>query len=182
MLAEELVILDADSPLWSGVRALIDRALQLEQHDETYAWHGWSKRTLDAFLKRLPGHCTLLLGVWDDEAAGDSILEHDPLLLGCVCEVIEGEIHTVRGFEALAGLSPVAQLEPGYQDALALMRVTKTQVAPVAWALFTDKTTWYEWLFADGEDGHAIEKGELLTALAEQGRCVLMGSQTLHHT
>jgi hypothetical protein len=54
------------------------------------------------------------------------------------------------------------------------MRITGIQVAPVAWALFTDQTTWNEWLFAEDD------KDELIASLAKQGRCVLMGSQASH--
>ena len=36
-----------------------------------------------------------------------------------------------------AGLKPIKQLEPGYEDALEIMRMARVQIAPVAWALFT---------------------------------------------
>ena len=49
------------------------------------------------------------------------------------------------------------------------MRVVRLQVAPVEWALFIDKVTWDEWLFADGADGSVIDKGELLISFARRG-------------
>jgi hypothetical protein len=75
------------------------------------------------------------------------------------------------------GLKPTQELEPGIDDALEIMRVVGTTIAPVAWALFTDKATWDEWLFASGDDGGSLDKGEMLASLARQGRCVLMGSR-----
>jgi hypothetical protein len=110
-------------------------------------------------------------------------LEGEQLVLGVACEVVEGEVCSIRTFEALreAGLKPTEQLEPGIDDALEIMRVVKMQVAPVAWGLFTDKATWDEWLFASGEDGGSIDKGELLASFARRGRCVLLGSRTAHH-
>ncbi len=178
MLAEELLILDADAPLWEVARPLLDAARRLEVNNDTYSWHGWSKRSIDAFLKRLPTHCTLVVGVWETSET----YEHESLVLGCVCEVINGEVSSIRTFEAFTDgdLPPIEQLEPGAEHALKIMRVTRTQVAPVAWALFTDKTTWDQWLFAAGDDG-TLDKGELLASLARQGRCVLMGSQATHH-
>jgi hypothetical protein len=97
--------------------------------------------------------------------------------------VVEGDICSIRTFEELtaAGLKPVQQVEPGIDDALEIMRIVRLQVAPVAWALFTERETWNEWLFAGGDDGGVIDKGELLASLARQGRCVLMGSQAGHH-
>ena len=179
MLAEEFVVVDGASPLWATARPLLDVALQLEQQDDSHVWHGWTKRQIVAFLQRLPTHCSLLVGVWQEEGQTQS----ETVKLGCVCEVKNGEVCSLRTFAALddGTLPPVEQLEPGYQHALAIMRVVRGQVAPVAWALFTDKRTWDEWLFAEGADGHAIDKGELLAELARQGRCVLMGSQTAKH-
>lgn len=178
MLAEELSVIDADSELWQTARPLLDCALRLDQEDDSYIWHGWQKSQVDTFLQSLPTHCTLLVGVWNADSD-----EREQLVLGCVCEVIEGEIHTIRTFEALADpdLPPIKELEPGFEHAVALMRVVKNQVAPVAWALFTDKTTWDEWLFVAGEDGGAINKGSVLASLARQGRCVLLGSRAPHH-
>ncbi|HLI07483.1 MAG TPA: hypothetical protein VKV40_13010 [Ktedonobacteraceae bacterium] len=188
MFAEELLVLDADSPLWQPIRPLLDAALRVAQNDESYAWHGWHKQQIDDFLRKLPSPCSLVAGVWETEAeAGTgSILEHEPLYLGVVCEVVEGEICSLRTFEALTvdGLKPVRELEPGFEDALEIMRLAKAQVAPVAWALFTDRITWNEWLLAAGdkEDGSGvIDKATLLAALAAKGRCVLMGSRAAHH-
>ena len=177
MLAEELLILDATSGLWPPVRPLLDVALRLERDDDTYVWHGWSKRQIHQFLQRLPAHCTLVVGVWETGADEQTVLGHESLVIGCVCEVVDGEVSTVRTLETLtdADLPSVKELEPGFEHAREIMRVVQTQVAPVAWALFTDKTTWDEWLVG------ADNKGELLTSFARQGRCVLMGSQIRHH-
>ncbi len=186
MLAEELLVLDAGALLWQTVRPLLDAALRLEQKDNTYSWHGWNKQQINAFLQGLPQHCTLLVGVWetlvDEDEKPGTALEHESLVVGFVCEVVDGEVHSLRTFEALndVSLPSVQELEPGFEHAQKLMRVVKNQVAPVAWALFTDKTTWDEWLFAEGEDGDVIDKGELLASLARRGRCVLMGTQTAH--
>ncbi len=183
VFAEELVVLDADSPLWNALQPLLNAALGLEQHDETYVWHGWKKTSVAAFLRSLPIHCSLLIGVWDVEESFISyeqdIQEQETLIVGCVCEVLDGEVCSVRTFDALADIPPVEQLEPGIPHALELMRVARAQVAPVAWALFTDKKTWDEWLFTENDEG--VDKGDLLASLAQQGRCVLMGSQTKHH-
>lgn len=178
MLAEELQVLDADSPLWNEIRPLLSAALRLEQADDSYGWHGWRKKSIETFLQGLPDHCALLVGVWETTADGQ-----DVLTLGCICEVCRGQVASVRTFEALedADLPPIKEIAPGIEDASELLRVTKKQVAPVAWALFTDRATWNEWLFAEGDNEDMIDKGELLAALADQGRCVLMGSQALHH-
>jgi hypothetical protein len=186
VFAEELLALDADSSLWLPVRPLLDAALRLSQSDESYSWHGWSKRQINDFLRKLPSHCSLVAAIWESEAGEEtgSMLEPEQLLLGVVCEVVEGEIASLRTFEALtaAGLKPVQQLEPGIEDALEIMRQAKAQVAPVAWALFTDRITWNEWLLAAGdEEGGVIDKGSLLTSFAAKGRCVLMGSQAARH-
>jgi len=184
MLAEELIVVDGDSALWRAARPLLDAALRLEQHDENYSWHGWHKQQISAFLEHLPSPSSLVVGVWEMASEEDGAREHEYLTLGVACEVVEGEIRSIRTFEALAaaGLKPTRELEPGYEDALEIMRVTRTQVAPVAWALFTDKTTWDEWLFAADDDGGAIDKGAVLASFARQGRCVLLGSRAaLHH-
>jgi len=181
VLAEELLVLDAGSPLWPAARPLLDVALRLEQNDEGYCWHGWHKRQISQFLKSLPAQCSLVVGVWE-MTAGESET-HEALWLGIACEIVEGELSSIRTFEALAeaGLKPAKQLEPGIDDALEIMRVVKTAIAPAAWALFMDKATWDEWLFASADDGGIIDKGELLAAFARQGRCVLLGSRTAHH-
>lgn len=182
MLAENLIIIDPEASLWNTVHPLLDSALQLEREEKSYIWYGWRKESIEAFLKRLPSHCTLLVGVWDAEGIAEDTSdgqEHEVLALGCICEVRDGEICSLRTFEALAktdpSLPPITELEPGYQHAIELMRATRSQVAPVAWALFTDRAAWNEWLFAEDN------KDELIASLARQGRCVLMGSQTSHH-
>jgi len=180
VLAEELIVLDADSSLWRTARPWLDVALRLEQNDAGYSWHGWNKQQMSDFLKSRPPECSLAIGVW--ETMGDT-LEQEVLWLGVVCEVVEGEVCSIRTFEALtaAGLKSPRQLEPGIEDALEIMRVARAQVPPVAWALFTEKATWDEWLFASDDDGGVIDKGELLAALARRGRCVLLGSQAAQH-
>lgn len=202
MLAEDVVVLDADARLWRPMQPLWDAALQLSRGNENARWHSWSKQEIIRFLRELPAHCSLFVGVWDMLPDGNGE-ERELLVAGCVCEVVAGEIRTIRTIEALyetrhptvtehaglAGLPPVEQLEPGYEHALALLGVARKQIAPVAWALFTDKATWDEWLFGgteSGEDavaskGEVIDKGEQLAKLALQGRCVLMGSQTSAH-
>jgi hypothetical protein len=185
VLVEELAVIDAASPLWGAVRPLLDAALRIEQQDSSYSWHGWRKEDINAFLKALPAHCSLLVGVWQVDASAAEMSEQ--LMLGCVCEVVAGEISSVRTIETFteAGLPPIAQLEPGYDHAQELIRITGKQVAPVAWAIFTDKVTWDEWLLTDRDNEHTLDKGELLTSLTQQGRCVLLGSQVaqrrLHH-
>jgi hypothetical protein len=181
VLAENLVIIDPEASLWNTMRPLLDSALRLEREENTYIWHGWRKESIEAFLKRLPLHCALLVGVWGAEGMTEDISdgqEHEVLALGCICEVRDGEICSLRTFEALAKTDPslplVTELEPGYQHAVELMHATRSQVAPVAWALFTDRATWNEWLFTEDD------KNELIASLARQGRCVLMGSQTAH--
>jgi hypothetical protein len=107
--------------------------------------------------------------------------EREELMLGCICEVLHGEVCSLRTFESLTGIPPVKELEPGFEHARELMKATREQVAPVAWALFTDTSTWNEWLFAEGPDNTIIDKGELLAEFARQSRCVLMGSRTQHY-
>ncbi|HLX40758.1 MAG TPA: hypothetical protein VKR42_09500 [Ktedonobacteraceae bacterium] len=187
MLAEELTVLDVDSPLWSTARPLLEAALLLEQSDETFSWHGWDIRQIDQFLASLPPRSTLVVGVWDifqeEEAAAGEPTERELLTTGIVCEVLQGVVQSIRTFNALlnAGLKPVAELEPGIEDAMEILRVVKTAIAPVAWSLFTDRATWNEWIFASGNENHAINKGELLASFARQGRCVLLGGQADHH-
>ncbi len=193
MFVEDLIIIDADSALWQPARPIVEAALGLAQNDEQFTWHGWSKTQIETFLHHLPSHCTLLLGVWETEESGvgeqmteqepgETVEEHEKLILGVICEVVQGEVSSIRTFEALVdeSLPPLSQLEPGYQHALALMQATRKQVAPVAWALFTDRETWQEWLFSQKDAQGELDKGTLLTSLAQQGRCVLMGSQTSH--
>lgn len=174
VLAEELLVSDTGSPLWRSVRPLLEVALKLEQNDTSYSWHGWNKQQIQTFLVSLPTPCALVVGVWTADG------ERDVLTLGCVCEVVEGEVHSLRTFDALPleDLPPLHELEPDFEHALAIMRAVRLHVAPVAWALFTDKETWDEWLLTGDEKDGVIDKGEQLATLARQGRCVLLGSQT----
>jgi hypothetical protein len=180
VIAEELLVLDADAPLWRAARPLLDIVLRIEQHEQAYSWHGWRKELVDAFLNKLPPHCCLVLGVWEIVPATATDLEQEVMALGLVCEVVEGVICSIRTFEALtaAGLKPIRELEPGIQDALEIMRLARLQVAPVAWALFTDKLTWDDWLYADSPVEGCIDKAALLAQFARQGRCVLLGDQS----
>ena len=178
MLAEELEILDGISALWQPARPLLNAVLQLEQYDDTFSWHGWDKQQISTWLRQLASPSSLVVGVWEtpESEAGSA---SDQLILGVVCEVVDGEVRSIRTFEALtsAGLKPVKALEPGYEDALEIMRIVRKEVAPVSWALFTDRACWNEWLFATAEDGGVIDKGELLATFAQQGRCVVLGGR-----
>jgi hypothetical protein len=192
VLAEELLVVDGDSALFRPVRPLLEAALRLEQQDESYCWRGWTKRQLASFLASLPAQCSLVAGVWgtirggeggeggegDEEQPG-----RETLVLGMVCEVREGEVRSIRTFEALAeaGLKPAQQLEPGVEDGLEIMRAARELAGPVAFALFIEEEAWNEWVYASGENDGAIDKGEALASLARQGRCVLMGSQVPRH-
>ncbi len=174
MLAEELHIVDADTPSWQAVRPFLSIALRLEQ-DDTYVWHGWNKAQIMTLLNHLPAHCTILICVW---SVADDIQQKESIVFSCICEVVDGEVRTIRTFEALTGedLPTFENLEPGFEHALEIMRVVRLTIAPVAWALFTDKDTWDEWVYTSDE--RVVDKGKLLTSFAQQGRCVLMGSQT----
>lgn len=175
----------ADSLLWRAARPLVDVVLRMEGEeggeDSEDGWHGWTSRQIGSFLDTLPARCCLVVGVWETVAEGGTELEREALTLGVVCEVVEGEVRSLRTFDTLvaAGLKATEQLEPGFEDALEIMRVARMTVAPVAWALFTDKATWDEWIFdgGDGDDGGSINKSELLVSFVRRGRCVLMGSQ-----
>ncbi len=182
MLAEELLIIDGDAPLFRPLRPLIDNALRLDHSDDTYSWHGWNRAQIERFLASLPPSCSLVIGVWETLPGDGESEEREKLALGCVCEVRDGEVRTIRTFEALAeaGLKAVDQLEPGVEDALEIMRAART-IAPVAYALFIEKAAWDEWLFEVGEDGNVVDKGDALAAIARAGRCVLMGSQLAGH-
>ncbi|MGH2495742.1 MAG: hypothetical protein ACRDIV_13675 [Ktedonobacteraceae bacterium] len=185
MLAEELLVVDGDAPLFRPVRPLLDVALRLDQNDNTYNWHGWDKRQIERFLGSLPARCSLVIGVWETVSGDGETTEHEKLALGCVCEVRDSAVTTIRTFESLteAGLKAIDQLEPGIDDALEIMRAART-LSPVAYALFMEKAAWDEWLFACGDDGGVLDKGDALASMARQGRCVLMGSQVAphHHT
>lgn len=180
MLAEELLIIDGDMPLFRPVRPLIDIALRLDQDDGAFSWHGWNKQQIERFLESLPSLCSLVVGVWETVPADSEMAEREKLALGCVCEVHDGVVRTLRTFESLTGvgLKAIDQLEPGIDDALEIIRATRT-IAPVAYALFIEKVAWDEWLC--GDDDSVIDKGEALVSMARQGRCVLMGSQVAAH-
>ncbi len=176
MLAEELQIIDGDTSSWQAIRPLLMIAARLEQ-DTSFVWHGWNKAQITALLSPLPMHCTLIAGVW---SVSDEQQLQEQVVLSCICEIVCGEVQSVRTFEALIDetLPPVANLEPGFEHASAILRVVKATIAPVAWAIFTDKATWDEWLYTG--DTRVEDKGELLASLARQGRCVLLGDQTHH--
>jgi hypothetical protein len=171
VFAEEFAVLDPDTLLWQRARPLLNAALYLEQQDEQYRWHDWQKQSITTFLRNLPAHCALVAGVWEANAE-----EQEQLVLGLICEVADGEICSLRTFESLndPDLPTISALEPGFEHARELLRVIKRQVAPVAWAIFTDQATWQEWLFTEGSSEQRCEKGELLASLASQGRCVLL--------
>lgn len=179
MLAEELLILNGTDPLWQTAHPLLDAALRLEQQDDEYHWHGWQKKPVQAFLAGLPSPCSLVVGVWETLPATSLQDTQDKLVLGVVCHIAQGIVHALWTFETLvmAGLKPVDELEISMEDALEIMHYARRQVAPVAWALFIEKTAWDEWLFTTTRDDKPQDKGELLAALANKGRCVLMGSQ-----
>jgi len=178
VLAEELQVLDGEDALWLAVRPLLDAALRLERREETFVWRGWQKSVVNTFLAALPSPCSLVVGAWDTFPATDTDPARDKLVLGIVCSVEWGEICSLRTFASLVadGLKPVDELEIGMEDALEIMHYARKQVAPVAWALFIEKAAWDEWIFAAADDDGALDKGALLNRLAQEGRCVLMGS------
>jgi hypothetical protein len=182
MLAEELLIIDGDAPLFRPLRPLVDSALRLDRYDDAYSWHGWNKAQIERFLESLPSSCSLVAGVWETVPGNGEMMEQERLVVGGVCEVRNGEVQTIRTFEALAeaSLRAIDQLEPGIEDALEIMRAAST-IAPVAYALFIEKTAWDEWLYEYTEDGGVVDKGEALAAIARAGGCVLMGSQVAGH-
>ena len=183
MFAEELLILNGNDTLWQTARPLLDVALRLERQDDIYTWHGWHRASIQAFLAALPSPCSLVVGVWDTLPATGTQPAQDKLVLGVVCDVAQGSVRALSTFESLVadGLKPVDELEISMEDALEIMHYARKQVAPVAWALFIEKSAWDEWLFASAEDGGALDKGELLGEFARRGRCVLMGSQAALH-
>ena len=183
MLAEEFTVIDADSPLWLPVRPLLDIALRFEQNDDTYSWHGWNKQQMRYFLNSLPQRSSLVVAVWETIPEKGSSPEYENLVLGFICEIIDGKVCSICTFDALTivGLKPSKQLEPGVDDAREIIDQTEKLVAPVAWALFIEKSAWDEWLFTSGDDGIVIDKGQLLATFAHHGRCVLMGSQTVNN-
>lgn len=184
MLAEKLSVVDIQSPLWTPLRSLLNEALRLDQHQDTsYCWHGWNKQQIETFLQKLPVHCTLVVAVWDtsSEDAEDSKAEQELVCIGCVVEICAGSVKAIRTLDTFVELPPVQQLELGYEHALEIMRVARAQIAPAAYALFTDKRTWDDWLYTAGQQSDVVDKAALLASFAHQGRCVLMGSQVGHH-
>lgn len=183
MLAEDLLVIDGDSPLWPIARPLLHAALQLEQRDQSFSWHGWQKQPISDFLQGLPQRCAIIAGVWETVPGEDPLSDTELLRLGLVCEVIDGQICTIRTFQALlpAGLKPLRELEPGINDALEIMRIVRAEIAPVAWALFTDTTTWNAWMFGSAAQVDDADKATLLAELARKGCCVLLGSRAAHH-
>ncbi len=123
VLAEELLVIDGDSPLWAAARPFLNVALRLEQNDDSYSWHGWHKQQVEQFLKKLPAECSLVVGVWETVSAEGAELEHESLILGVACEVVEGEVCSIRTFEVLtrAGLKPSQQLEPGIDETMEVL-------------------------------------------------------------
>lgn len=180
MLAEEIrLVLDDEDPLWRVARPLLDAILHLEESRESDVWYGWQKSQVSTFLAKLLSPCSLVVGVWDTIHAMDNQPAQDKLVLGAVCGVENGTVCSIGSFETLvsAGMKSVDNLEIGMEDALEIMHYARKQFAPVAWALFIEKSAWDEWLFTAGEDGAGVDKGKMLRQLVHLGRCVLMGSQ-----
>ncbi len=127
VLADEFMVIDAESRLWQAVRPLLDVALRLAQQHEQFTWHGWNKAQIEIFLKSLPSPCSLVASAWEMGPGQNDALEQEKLVVGMVCEVHEGEVCSLRTFEALAeaGLKSVEQLEPGFEDAIDIMRAAK---------------------------------------------------------
>jgi len=179
LLAKDFVVFDSDSPLWLPVSTLLDIALCFDQNDETFSWNGWRKQPIRDFLNSLPSPSSLVAGVWETIPEKEGSPECEKLVVGLVCEIIDGGVSSIRTFDALTvgGLKSSNQLEPGIDDAREIIRQTEMLVAPVVWALFTEKSTWDEWLFANLDESTAVDKGQQLATFTQQGRCVLMGSQ-----
>ena len=108
-------------------------ALRLEQNNDTYSWHGWNKQQITTFLDRLSPRCSLVVGVWETVPGEAGIPEREELALGVVCEVVNGEVHSICTFQALTSVGLKPELEPGVDDALEIMRAARRLVAPVAW-------------------------------------------------
>jgi hypothetical protein len=182
LLAEKFIVIDSDSSLWLSARPLLDIVLRFDQIDETYSWNGWSKQQIRDFLNCLPSRSSLVVGVWETLLAKEGSPECENLVIDLICEIIDGEVCSVRTFDVLTvgGLKPSIQLEPGIDDAREIIRQTEKLVAPVAWALFTEKSTWDKWLFAGKDDGIGVDKGQQLATFIRQGRCVLLGNLTKH--
>jgi hypothetical protein len=177
VLAEELLVVDAESPLWIPLRSLLEQARHFDMQDVPYCWHGWDKQQIETFLQTLPAHCTIVVAVWETLAGQQP--QREVLCFGWVSEIRAGRVCTIRTLDTFrdASLPPPEQLEPGYEHALAIMRAARMQLAPVAIALFTDRQTWDEWLYTGSENEESIDKGALLASFVREGRCVLMGSQ-----
>ena len=182
MLAKEFIVID-NSPLLLSSSPLLDVALRFELNNEVYYWNGWDKRQIQIFLNSLPARSSLVVGVWETKIEEEGSPECEELVVGLVCEIIDGEVSSIRTCDALTvgGLKPSNQPEPGIDDAREIIRYTEKLIAPVAWALFTEKSTWDEWLFANVGESTVLDKGQQLTTFAQQGRCVLMGRQTKYH-
>ncbi len=181
MLVEDLSIVDGASPLWETMRPMLDAALRLETGDDTTVWHGWNKAQVETFLRRSPHHCCVVVAAWET-LHDEQHAERDVLRVGWVGELLDGQVCAIHTLDTLTivGLPHIHDLEPGYEHARAIMRAVHAGIAPVAWAIFTDKTTWDEWLFATDSEGGVIDKSALLRSLSQQGRCVLLGSQVGH--
>jgi hypothetical protein len=124
-----------------------------------------------------------VVGVWETISENAGIAESERMVIGLICEVIHGEVHSIRTFDALSanGLKPSNQLEPGVDDAREIILYTEKLVAPVSWAFFTEKTTWDALLFSSVDNGTMVDKAQQLAALIHQGRCVIMGNKTKYH-
>ena len=183
LLAKEFRVIDETSPLWMCCSSLLDIAMCFDHSDETYSWNGWSKQQIRNFLQALPSRSSIVVGVWDTLCEKEGDTKREELVIGLVCEVINGEVHSIRTFDALNvdGLKPSDGLEPGIDDAREIILHTERAVAPVAWALFMEKSTWDEWLFASADENAVLEKGPQLIELAHQGRCVLMRSKAKYN-
>ena len=136
MFAEEFIVIDCDSPLWLSTRPLLDIAVRLDQNEETYSWNGWNKRQVKGFLDSLPSRSSLVVGVWETIPEKEGSDECENLFIGLVCEIIDGEVNSIRTFDALTrvGLKPSNQLEPSIDDAREIIRHAEKLVAPVGWA------------------------------------------------
>lgn len=182
MLAEEFKVIDGNSPLWLSSKSLLDVAKGFEREDETYSWNGWGKQQIRKFLHSLPSRSSIVVGVWEVLCENEGHAEHEELVVGLVCEVIDGEVRSVRTFDALKadGLKPSDQLEPGVDDAREIIQHVERVVAPVAWALFTEKATWDELLLPRVVNGTVVDKAKQFDTLIQEGRCVIMGNQTMY--
>jgi hypothetical protein len=179
VLAEELVVFNGEGPLWQTARPLLDAALRLENLDDSAVWHGWRKREINVFLQSLPSPSSLIAGIWETLPATENRPAQDKLVLGVVCKVEQGEIRSFGTWETLvsAGLKSLDTLEIDMNDILEVMHYARRQFAPVAWALFGDRSAWNRWFLSDDEDA-LLKKADLLRQLVARGRIVLMGSQT----